>query len=75
MQDAIIYIDPEKPMNLQNQIRQKLVDGILSGSFAPGIVKRESGADQAFLHKIGSGCTQLQRRGVDEDRRFYVEHR
>ena len=37
MQDAIIYIDPKQPMNLQNQIRQKLVDGILSGSFAPGM--------------------------------------
>jgi len=24
-------------MNLQNQIRQKLVDGILNGSFAPGM--------------------------------------
>ncbi len=37
MQDAIIYIDPEQSMNLQNQIRQKLVDGILNGSFAPGM--------------------------------------
>jgi len=27
--DAIIFIDPDQPMNLQNQIRQKLVDGIL----------------------------------------------
>jgi hypothetical protein len=35
--DAIIYIDPDQPMNLQNQIRQKLVDGILNGSFAPGV--------------------------------------
>ena len=31
--DTIIYIDPDQPMNLQNQIRQKLVDGILNGSF------------------------------------------
>ncbi len=37
MQDAIIYIDPESPMNLQNQIRQKLVDGILNGAFPPGM--------------------------------------
>ena len=37
MQDAIIYLDPASPMNLQNQIRQKLVDGILNGSFAPGM--------------------------------------
>ncbi|MCP4299939.1 MAG: GntR family transcriptional regulator, partial [Gammaproteobacteria bacterium] len=36
MQDAIIYIDPDSPMNLQNQIRQKLVDGILSGALPPG---------------------------------------
>jgi hypothetical protein len=35
--DAIIYIDPDQPMNLQNQICQKLVDGILNGSFAPGV--------------------------------------
>ncbi len=31
MQDAIIYLDPENSMSLQNQIRQKLVDGILNG--------------------------------------------
>ena len=35
--DAIIYIDPDQPMNLQNQIRQQLVDGILNGSFTPGM--------------------------------------
>lgn len=37
MQDAIIYIDPENPVNLQNQIRQKLVDGIINGAFPPGM--------------------------------------
>ena len=37
MQDAIIYLDPDSPMNLQNQIRQRLVDGILNGSFPPGM--------------------------------------
>ena len=37
VQDAIIYIDPENPMNLQNQIRQKLVDGIINAAFPPGI--------------------------------------
>ena len=37
MQDAIIYLDPGSAMNLQNQIRQKLVEGILNGSFAPGM--------------------------------------
>lgn len=37
MQDALIYLDSSKPMNLQNQIRQRLVDGILSGSFPPGM--------------------------------------
>jgi GntR family transcriptional regulator/MocR family aminotransferase len=37
VQDAIIYLDPGSPMNLQNQIRQKLVDGILNGSFPPGM--------------------------------------
>jgi GntR family transcriptional regulator/MocR family aminotransferase len=34
--DTIIYLDPESPLNLQNQIRQKLVDGILSGALPPG---------------------------------------
>lgn len=34
--DAIIYLDPDSPLNLQNQIRQKLVDGILNGAFPPG---------------------------------------
>ncbi len=37
MQDAIIYIDPENPVNLQNQIRQKIVDGIVNGAFPPGM--------------------------------------
>ena len=37
MQDAIIYIDPDKPINLQNQIRQKIVDGIVNGAFPPGM--------------------------------------
>jgi GntR family transcriptional regulator/MocR family aminotransferase len=37
VQDAIIYLDPDSPMNLQNQIRQKLVDGIINGAFPPGM--------------------------------------
>jgi GntR family transcriptional regulator/MocR family aminotransferase len=37
VQGAIIYIDPDNPMNLQNQIRQKLVDGIINGAFPPGM--------------------------------------
>ncbi len=37
MQDAIIYLDPESSLNLQNQIRQKLVDGILNGAFPPSM--------------------------------------
>jgi len=37
VQDAIIYIDSSKPMGLQNQIRLKLVNGILNGAFAPGM--------------------------------------
>ncbi|MCB1845595.1 MAG: GntR family transcriptional regulator, partial [Halioglobus sp.] len=36
MTDAIIYLDPDSSLNLQNQIRQKLVDGILNGAFPPG---------------------------------------
>jgi len=37
MQGAIIYLDSDSPMGLQNQIRQRLVDGILNGSFPPGM--------------------------------------
>lgn len=37
MKDAIIYLDPGSSMNLQNQIRQRLVEGILNGSFSPGM--------------------------------------
>lgn len=36
MHDAIIYLDPDSPLTLQHQLRQKLVDGILSGAFPPG---------------------------------------
>jgi len=36
MPDTIIYLDPNSPLNLQEQIRQKLVDGILSGALPPG---------------------------------------
>lgn len=36
VQKAILYLDPESQLNLQNQIRQKLVDGILSGAFPAG---------------------------------------
>jgi len=36
MPDAIIYLDPDSKLSLQNQIRQNLVDGILNGAFSPG---------------------------------------
>lgn len=36
MPDTIIYLDPDSQLSLQNQIRQKLVDGILSGALPPG---------------------------------------
>ncbi len=36
MPETIIYLDPDSKLNLQNQIRQKLVSGILSGSLPPG---------------------------------------
>ena len=35
MKDTLIYLDPDSPLNLQSQIRQKLVDAILGGVF-PG---------------------------------------
>lgn len=36
MSATIIYLDPDSTLNLQRQIRQKLVDGILSGALPPG---------------------------------------
>ena len=36
MPETIIYLDPNSKLNLQNQIRQKLVGGILSGALPPG---------------------------------------
>jgi len=37
LKDAIIYLDAKSSMGLQNQIRQKLVEGILNGAFPPGM--------------------------------------
>jgi membrane protein len=37
VKDAIIYLDASSSMGLQNQIRQKLVNGILTGAFPPGM--------------------------------------
>jgi GntR family transcriptional regulator/MocR family aminotransferase len=36
LSETLIYLDPDSKLNLQNQIRQKLVDGILGGAFPPG---------------------------------------
>lgn len=36
MNSALIYLDPESKLNLQSQIRQRLVEGILNGSFPAG---------------------------------------
>lgn len=36
MTTALIYLDPDSTMNLQEQIRQKLVEGILKGNFPVG---------------------------------------
>jgi GntR family transcriptional regulator/MocR family aminotransferase len=36
MGDALFYLDSDSGLSLQNQIRQKIVDGITSGSFPPG---------------------------------------
>jgi len=36
MPDTLIYLDPDSPLSLQNQIREKLVDGVLSGTLPPG---------------------------------------
>lgn len=36
MSVALIYLDPDSKLNLQGQIRQKLVEGILNGNFSAG---------------------------------------
>ena len=36
MSETLFYLDPDSSLSLQNQIRQKLVDGIVSGTFPPG---------------------------------------
>jgi GntR family transcriptional regulator/MocR family aminotransferase len=36
MNETLIYLDPDSPLNLQSQIRQKLVDSILNGMFPRG---------------------------------------
>jgi len=37
MHDAIIYLASDSAVGLRNQIRQKIVDGILNGAFPPGM--------------------------------------
>ena len=36
MSVALIFLDPDSSLNLQSQIRQKLVEGILNGTFPAG---------------------------------------
>ena len=36
MTEALIYLDPDSTLNLQNQIRKKLVDAIMIGTFPGG---------------------------------------
>lgn len=36
MSEALFYLDHDSGLSLQNQIRQKLVDGVMSGAFPPG---------------------------------------
>ncbi|MEM9403362.1 MAG: PLP-dependent aminotransferase family protein [Pseudomonadota bacterium] len=36
MPETLIYLDPDSSLNLQKQIRQKLVEGVLSGTLPPG---------------------------------------
>ena len=35
MNETLIYLEPDSPLSLQNQIRQKLVEAILNGAFPP----------------------------------------
>ena len=36
MEKTLIYLDPDSDLNLQSQIRQKLVEAIMLGTFPPG---------------------------------------
>ncbi len=36
MANALIYLDPDSPLSLQSQIRQRVVEGIIGGAFPAG---------------------------------------
>ncbi len=36
MAEALIYLDPQSPLSLQSQIRQRVVEGIIGGAFPAG---------------------------------------
>lgn len=36
MVDALIYLEPDSPLSLQSQIRQRVVEGIIGGAFPAG---------------------------------------
>ena len=63
VQEAIIYIDPNHSVNLQTQIRQKFVDGIINGVFPPGMKLPSSRklADQLQVARntVGAAYQQL----------------
>ncbi len=74
MNIALLYLDPDSKVNLQDQIRQKLVEGILNGSFPVGTKLPSSRklADQlgvarntvvlAFEQLIGEGYLESRER-------------
>ena len=70
MSEILIYLDPDSSLNLQNQIRQKLVDGILSGALPPGgklpLIERidELGEGVAEFHPSGKQLESFRQVGI-----------
>jgi GntR family transcriptional regulator/MocR family aminotransferase len=60
MTSTLIFLDPESKLNLQSQIRQKLVEGILNGSFPAGS-KLPSSRKLAEQLKVARNTIELSR--------------
>lgn len=72
MPEALFYLDPDSSLSLQNQIRQKLVDGIVSGTFPPGhrLPSSRKLAEQVGVSRntVVLAYEQLQDEGLLESR-------
>lgn len=81
MSEALFYLDPDSGLSLQNQIRQKLVDCITSGTFPPGkrLPSSRKLAEQLGVSRntVVLAYEQLQSKGFLESRErsgIFVRH-